>query len=115
MRVVEAVNRPNFQICLDTGHVAVFQKDLEIGEEIRRLRDPLRVMHVHDNKKGKDLHLIPRMGILDWDSLAGALKEIGYSGVFSLETAPSDGLPSPLFEEMGILMAKIAKDIVRNL
>lgn len=112
LRVVEAVNRPNFQVCLDTGHVCVFGKELEIGEEVRRLGDHLRVMHVHDNKKGRDLHLMPRMGILDWESLVAALKEIGYSGVFSLETVPPDGLPDELYEAMGRLYVKVAREIL---
>lgn len=58
---------------------------------------------------------MPYTGMIDWDDFAKALKEIHFKGVFSLETTPSRKLPTPLFEEMSIILAKIAKEIIKDI
>lgn len=112
LRFVKTINDEHFKICLDTGHVSVFNK-LSLGDSVRELDDEIRVLHVHDNKFSQDLHLIPYSGIIDWEDFAKALKEINFKGVFSLEAAPSAKLTTPLFEEMSILLAKIAYEIIK--
>lgn len=111
LKFVKEINDENFKICLDTGHVSVFG-DLNIGDEVRRLGDEIRVLHVHDNKWGADLHLAPYFGIIDWEGFAKALKDIGFNGCFSLETMPSGKLSDDLFEEACRLLQKIASDII---
>jgi len=44
-----------------------------------------------------------------------ALKDIGYGGVFSLETLPASKLPDDLFEEAGLTLAKIARLITADI
>lgn len=111
LKFVKTINDENFKICLDTGHVSVFD-DLNMGDEVRRLGDEIRVLHVHDNKWGADLHLAPYFGIIDWESFVKALKDIGFNGCFSLETMPSGKLSDDLFEEACRLLQKIASDII---
>lgn len=111
LKFVKEINDENFKICLDTGHVSVFE-DLNMGDELRRLGDKIRVLHVHDNKWGADLHLAPYFGIIDWESFANALADIGFNGCFSLETMPSGKLSDNLFEEACRLLQKIASDII---
>ena len=55
-------------------------------------KDLLAALHVHDNFGIKDEHNIPGNGIIDWDGFVKALVDIGYDGVFSLETAIWDRL-----------------------
>ncbi len=114
LRLVEEINDDNFKICLDTGHVSVFREEIDLAEEVRRLGDKIRVLHVHDNRNGIDLHLMPYYGIIDWNGFYEALKDIDYKGVFSLETTPSRKLPSYLFDEMGVMLYKIAKEITKE-
>lgn len=111
LKFVKTINDENFKICLDTGHVSVFD-DLNMGDEVRRLGDEIRVLHVHDNKWGADLHLAPYFGIIDWESFANALADIGFNGCFSLETMPAGKLSDNLFEEACRLLQKIASDII---
>lgn len=111
VRFVRTIGDDHFKICLDTGHVAVFS-DLSVGDEARRLGSEIRALHVHDNKYGIDAHMMPFFGIIDWQDFADALKEIGFDGVFSLETLTSSKLPTPLFEEMGKCLGQIAHHIV---
>ena len=114
LKFVQEINDPLFRICLDTGHVSVFD-DLDLAEETRRLGEYIQVTHVHDNVQNRDLHLYPMFGRLDWPSFTAALKDIGYKGVFSLEVTPSRKLPDDLFEEAGLTLAHIVQYITADL
>ena len=105
------IHDPYFKICLDTGHVSVFS-NLNLGDEVRALGNEIRVLHVHDNKFGSDLHLMPYFGIIDWREFALALKDIQFDGSFSLETMPSAKLPNDIFDDMGKQLARIAQNIL---
>ncbi len=111
LKFVRKMGDDHFKICLDTGHVSVFD-NLNLGEEVRRVGSELKVLHVHDNKYNKDLHLMPHYGVIDWKEFVKALKDIGFDGVFSLETKPAAGLSDEIFDEMGKLLYKITENIV---
>jgi len=105
---VKAMNDENFKICLDTGHVSVYQDKLKMGEEVRRLGKEIRTLHVHDNRVGFDLHLLPFTGDINWTEFAEAMKDIGFDGVISLETVPSIKFGDDIFEDMFRIYARIA-------
>ncbi len=114
LKFVKEINDDNFKICLDTGHTAVFY-ELDIAEEVKRLGDELRVLHVHDSRYRIDAHLLPYFGRIDWNSFGAALKDIGYNGVISLETVPPKILPDELFEELNVTLCKLAANICKDL
>lgn len=97
LRFVETMNDEHFKICLDTGHVAVFPQ-LRLGDEVRRLGNNIRVLHVHDNSGRGDEHKLPYRGVIDWADFLAALQEIGFDGAFSLELAMQTGAPLPELE-----------------
>ena len=109
---VKAMDDDHFKICFDTGHAAVASLG-SIEDAIRELRDLIRVFHIHDSCLGMDLHLLPYQGTINWPGVCEALRDIGFSGVFSLETGAPQKLPTPLFEQMSIVIANIAKDLVK--
>ena len=111
LRFVKAINDEHFKICLDTGHVAIF-RDISLADSVRELGDEIRTIHVHDNDGRYDLHRMPHYGIIDWEDFGKALREIQYQGVFSLETAPSKGLPLEAAELIYEAMAVMAKKII---
>jgi sugar phosphate isomerase/epimerase len=71
-------------ICWDFGHAqtAFGANNLD---ELRKIGKRLATTHVHDSHSGKDLHLIPFCGNVEWEKIMPYLKEIGYKGPFSLE------------------------------
>lgn len=113
LRFVEEIADDNFKICLDTGHVSVFA-DLSLSDEVRRLGNKIKVLHVHDNKCGKDLHLAPYFGTIDWKAFARSLKDISFDGVFSLETTAPASLPDSLFEKSSRLLFELANEIING-
>ena len=114
LKLIEEINDDHFKMCLDTGHVMAFQ-DLDLADVVRQLGERIRVFHIHDNRRGEgDLHLFPYMGHIDWKSFIKAVKEINFTGAFSLETVPSHKLSDKTFEEMTITLANIAKEIINS-
>lgn len=70
--------------CLDIGHTALVGQDP--AEFIRKMgARRLQALHVHDVDYLHDCHSLPFTRNLDWDSITGALAEIGYEGVFTFE------------------------------
>lgn len=110
LRLVEEIDHPLFQICVDTGHIAMF-RDLSVADEIRKLGNRIRALHIHDNNGNADQHQLPYWGIINWAEVGEALKEVGFDGTFSLETAPSSRLPADIREDMCRIAFRIANGI----
>ena len=87
-------------------------KGANIADFIRKHAEYIPVFHIHDNNGIADLHLMPYYGVIDWEDFGKALREVGFSGSFSLETAPSRKLPSEQFDKMSKLLFEIAKSII---
>ena len=94
LELIERVNHPLYQACLDTGHLSL--QDENQYETIMGLGSHLRALHVQDNFGSlpvsltnrawrQDLHLPPLMGCVNFDEVLTALKKIGYKGLFNLE------------------------------
>ncbi len=110
MRVVREMNDDHFKVCLDTGHVNVFPGQT-LYDAVKLIGSNLRVMHVHDNDGHGDQHKLPYFGTADWEGFGRALKEIGYTGVFSFETSPSWDMPDEVFDDTCRLMVKMAENL----
>ena len=91
LKFVHMMNDDNFKFCLDTGHAEVCGIPLE--DAVRMAGDDLRALHVHDNDGKGDWHFVPCTGVIKWKPFVEALREIGYDGVFSLETGFAKFLP----------------------
>jgi sugar phosphate isomerase/epimerase len=111
LEFVERFHEENFKICLDTGHVAVFP-NLSIGDEVRRLGDYIKVLHIHDNMGNRDAHLYPGRGILDWPGFVRALEDIGFDGVLSLEIVLLESLDDDAFDKESAGVCKQFKELV---
>ena len=57
-KIVEGVNRANFGICLDIGHVFAYSK-VSLDEWISSLKNKIEYIHLHWNDKTYDEHRIP--------------------------------------------------------
>lgn len=82
---LDAVDDPFFVACLDIGHAEMRGSETSAPEMIRALGSRMQALHIHDNNKWKDSHQIPFSMDIDFVSVVDALREIGYSGYFTLE------------------------------
>lgn len=82
---LDAVNDNAFGACLDIGHAEMRGVGTSAVEMIHALGDRLLALHIHDNDQWHDSHQIPFSMKIDFEAVVRALKEIGYSGYFTLE------------------------------
>lgn len=82
---LDAVNDEYLVACLDLGHAEMKGNDTSAAKMIKALGSRLKALHIHDNDKWHDTHQIPFSMQIDFVAIAKALKEINYSGFFTLE------------------------------
>jgi L-ribulose-5-phosphate 3-epimerase len=83
-RARDAVAAPNLGLTLDVGHVPCTEP-IGADEAIRRHAAELLNVHLDDSRGGVHEHLQIGEGELDWPAIMGALREVGFAGVASLE------------------------------
>lgn len=114
LEVIKKVNRENVKMCVDTGHIPAYSRNLDVAEEILKCGEYIKVLHVHDNYGGADQHNFPGMGMIDWTEVMNSLKKIGFDGSFSLELCYPDKFSEPVFEMSARLAGLMAKEIVNG-
>ena len=80
--VLEKIKDENVGVCYDAGHCHAFFDD-KFNFELFKNR--IFAVHLHDNDKSDDLHLLPFEGTIDWNDVLKKLKENGYTGPITLE------------------------------
>ena len=83
IEVVDAVNRDDVGMNLDTGHTAL--DNCSPARAARLIGKRLFTTHLQDNFGVNDDHQTPGMGLIDWDELLTAFQDIGYSGPLLME------------------------------
>ena len=111
IEIVKEIDDPNFAMCLDTGHTNVCRGWQKPAAAMREYAQYIKVLHVHDNRKRRDEHLMPFYGSIDWKDFYKALCEVNFDGVLSLECAPSKQLPTDIMEDLYPIYFRIAKAI----
>lgn len=93
--IIDAAGRDNLGICLDTGHLNLIPGDQALF--IRTAGPLLKATHITDNDTTHDQHLMPyARGTVDWPAVVGALREIGYAGLFNFEIPGENRCPIPV-------------------
>lgn len=82
---IDAVGDDYLVACVDIGHAEMKGSDTTAAEMIKYLGKSVQALHIHDNDKWADSHQIPFSMNIDFEPIVKALKEIGYSGYFTLE------------------------------
>lgn len=106
--VLNHINNKNVGICFDSGHYHVHFDD-KFNWEI--FKNKIFAVHLHDNDKSDDLHLLPFDGTINWNDLVNKLKKANYKGPVTLESCYSyEYLKMPL-EEFYKLSLQRAKQL----
>lgn len=85
--VLENIKDDNVGICYDSGHCHVHFND-EFNFD--KFKDRIFAVHLHDNDKSDDLHLLPFEGTIDWEQTLKLLKQCNFKGHITLETVYRD-------------------------
>jgi len=87
LRHIKAVDDKFFVACLDIGHAEMKGLNTSAVKMIHTLGDSLKALHIHDNDLWHDSHELPGTMQINFPSVIKALKEIDYSGYFTLEAS----------------------------
>ncbi len=82
---LQAIDDPDVVACLDIGHAELEGLGTSAVEMIYQLKDHLQALHIHDVDRHHDSHQIPFSLNIDFEAVVRALKDVGYSGYFTLE------------------------------
>lgn len=108
IRYVNALNEKypdRFVACMDLGQPNMVCGHAE--DNIRALGSLIGCIHANDNHYRKDDHCIPGHGVIDFEAISAALKEIGYEGYYTLNCALN--LPRALAASALTHMADVAR------
>lgn len=108
MDLLTSFEKGDVACCWDSGHAHVSFKK-KAPEIIKRFGSLIECTHIHDNA-GNDSHQIPMTGDIDWKSVMGAFKEVGYRGIISVEYAHGK-MPQNLMEDFIDLTYRAAEQL----
>jgi sugar phosphate isomerase/epimerase len=83
-RLADAVDRDNFRLTIDVGHLQCSEPDPP-PDLIRRFAPQLANVHLDDMRRGVHDHLMFGEGELDFVGVLAALSEVGYEGPACVE------------------------------
>ena len=81
--MMKQIKDPRIGICLDVGHAHYMGENLY--NTIKLYGKRLIALHIHDNNRMDDLHLLPFHGTLKWDDVLLGLRAVDYAGDFTFE------------------------------
>jgi sugar phosphate isomerase/epimerase len=77
------IKNQNIGICFDSGHYHCHFDD-KFNWDL--FKNKILAVHLHDNDKSSDQHLLPFDGSIDWKNVVDNLKSANYKGPVILET-----------------------------
>lgn len=83
LELIDAIDNPMVQICIDTGHAHM--AGVDVAEMIRMVGSHLKATHISDNHGERDEHVAPFNGTINWPEVMKALREIDYQECFEFE------------------------------
>lgn len=81
--LLEGLPEELFGVCVDLNHGV--GKPATPAQNIRKLRGRILGIHISDNDGNLERHWMPGAGVVDFEEVAAALREINYQGVYTYE------------------------------
>ncbi len=116
IKYMDALDSRWFEACLDIGHAAVVHQDP--ADFIKALGNKrLKLLHLHDSNGHRDSHTLPYLGgVVNWEGIISALREVGYSGDINFEAGNFlKPLPKELYPDGAKMMAAMGRYFVNRI
>ena len=86
---IDYIDHPLFSACWDTAHGNIAKSSRELGQyqNITKLGDKLKGLHVSDNFGDCHHHSWPFAGTINFDQIMQALMDVKYDGYFNFEAS----------------------------
>lgn len=110
--LLDRLDSPQFHAVVDLGHAAASETTPDA--HLRALpRGRVKGLHFHDFNT-QEAHVTPGLGTTDWDKVAAALAEIGYTGNLTMEVITHRKFPKAIIPTALQFTADAGKIFVRK-
>lgn len=92
IHVLDSIKSPMLGLCYDSGHDYIWSP--VPYELLKKYKDRLYAVHLHDNMGKNDDHLPPGKGKINWNIVRTRIENSSYKGSYTLE---SDSTEIPVF------------------
>lgn len=76
----------NLKVCFDTNHCELLYPEDYLDALLQAgMKGRIATLHVSDYNMGKEMHLMPGEGKINWEKVLSKLEQLDYSGVFMYE------------------------------
>ena len=104
--LVDSLPYPNVGCCWDVEHAAICHQDQR--KALALVGKRLKATHISDYNSVKNDHILPYMGLVDWQEVMDALRIADYQGDFTYEihnytaNMPEAGIQTALAHSIAI-------------
>ena len=84
--IVRAVDDSRLRLCFDTGHAAIFSKEISITDWAERAAPFIGHVHLHNNNGSIDTHDPPGIGVIDIVGLIRTITKEAPDATVTIET-----------------------------
>jgi inosose dehydratase len=108
------LNHPQVRINFDTGNIAYYNPAVDPVDELEKVKDLVRNVHLKDNRGGFQDWYFPAVGdggAVDFKRVREILDGVGFAGPYTIEIEGIEGEPEPGLEGRRERVARSAKHL----
>ncbi|MDX2037668.1 MAG: sugar phosphate isomerase/epimerase [Isosphaeraceae bacterium] len=101
LRLMERLDHPAVRINFDTGNIAYYNHGFDPADELEKVKEFVRNVHVKDNRGCFEDWYFPAVGdggAVDFTRIREILDGVGYAGAYTIEIEGIGGEPEPGLE-----------------
>ena len=101
LQLMEQLDHPSLRLNFDTGNIAYYNAGVDPADELERVKELVRNVHVKDNRGGFEDWYFPALGeggAVDFSRVRTILDGVGYAGAYTIESEGIGGEPEPGLE-----------------
>ena len=102
LAIMDEVRHPHVLLNFDTGNIAYYNAGVDPCDELEKVKELVRNVHVKDNRGRPEDWYFPAVGdggAVDFRRVASILDGVGYNGAYTIEIEGIGGEPEPGLEE----------------
>jgi L-ribulose-5-phosphate 3-epimerase len=101
LNLMEELNHPHVRLNFDTGNIAYYNRGVDPADELEKVKDLVRNVHLKDNRGGFEDWYFPAVGdggSVDFTRVRNILDGVGFAGPYTIEIEGIGGEPEPGLE-----------------
>ncbi|MDG3006381.1 sugar phosphate isomerase/epimerase family protein [Paludisphaera mucosa] len=102
LALMDEVRHPHVLLNFDTGNIAYYNAGVDPCDELEKVKNLVRNVHLKDNRGGLEDWYFPAVGdggAVDFARVGAILDGVGYKGAYTIEIEGIGGEPEPGLEE----------------